>query len=234
MDAHSILLDIANGRTDRVTDLLVHSDEPLGLTHEGANALQWCAYFGDVTALRMLLARGASLKELGDDLGLNAAAFHGHWQLCQFLLEHGAPVNMQLPDTGETALHSALVHEDRARYDLVVRVLLAGGADVHALTFANASTGAFMRDARTRAETPLHRAAAFGSVETVTLLLNAGADRTEGDEYGDTPLAWASLHRRPVEILRLLCYGAHKIHPEYRPMSRNLLGDPHKDDGSPL
>jgi ankyrin repeat protein len=230
MDASSILADIARGRTDRVTDLLVHGDAALTVTCEGATALQWCAYYGDVTALRMLFSRGASLKELGDDLGLNAAAFHGHWQLCQFLLEQGADVNMPLPDTGETPLHSALVSEDRTKYDLVVRVLLAAGADVHALTRPNARTGSFMRDAKTKGETPLHRAAAFGTAETIHLLLSAGADRSEGDEFGDSPLAWASWYRRPVEILRLLCYGAHKIHPEYRSMSRNLMGDPPGDE----
>ena len=46
------------------------------------------------------------------NLDLNGAVFHGHWQLCEFLIEHGADVNHPLPDTGETPLHSALCKAD--------------------------------------------------------------------------------------------------------------------------
>ena len=120
---------IAAGRTDLAVE---------GLGEDGAafvtEALRWCAYYGDVSALRHLLAKGGSLDVLGHDRGLNAAAFHGHWQLCEFLLEHGAEVNRALPETGETALHAALTHEDRQRYDLTVKVLLAAGADPNRAT----------------------------------------------------------------------------------------------------
>jgi hypothetical protein len=63
-----------------------------------------------------------------------------------------------------------------------------------------------MRDAATKAETPLHRAAAFGSGEAIDLLLGAGAVVDARDVNGDTPLAWASWHLRPDAILRKLCY----------------------------
>ncbi len=53
--------------------------------HNGVSLLQHCAYYGDVSAIRHLLANGASLTALGDDLGLNGACFHGHWRLAQFL-----------------------------------------------------------------------------------------------------------------------------------------------------
>ena len=66
----------------------------------------WCAYYGDVSAVRFLLAKGESLESLGGNFDLNGAAFHGHWQLCQFLIEKGADVNHPLPDTGETPLHA--------------------------------------------------------------------------------------------------------------------------------
>ena len=65
-------------------------------------------------------------------------------------------------------------------------------------------TGAFMRDVRTRGETPLHRAAAFGSEATIRMLLDAGADRHLRDAHGDSPLSWASWHLRPRSVLRLL------------------------------
>ncbi|MEO8276605.1 MAG: ankyrin repeat domain-containing protein, partial [Thermoanaerobaculia bacterium] len=192
----------------------------------GASLLQWAAYYGDVSAARTLLRHGAALSELGADLGLNAAAFHGHWQLCEFLIEHGGDPTYADPATGETALHSALTHDDRMRYDLVVRVLLAAGADVHAPTKAGIETGSFMRDCRTRGESPLHRAAAFGGVETIQRLLDAGAVVTSRDAHGDSPLSWASWYRRPAEILRLLTFGPFRLHPEVLPLRANLLGKP--------
>ena len=211
-----LLQRIRAGRTD-----LVFEDPAAD-----SETLRWCAYYGDVSGLRHLLARGLSLDALGEDRGLNAAAFHGHWQLCEYLLEHGADANRALRETGESPLHAALTHEDRARYDLVVKVLLAAGADPNASTLPGAPTGSLMRDARTRAETPLHRAAAFGTEDTIQLLLEAGAYREARDQHGDTPLAWASWHRRPVGVLRKLLYGEITIHPDYEPMRVSLLGKP--------
>jgi uncharacterized protein len=222
----TLLARIAAGRTDLVFDLLATDPESNNTVVDGATPLQWCAYYGDVSALRRLLDHGVPLNALGTDLGLNAASFHGHWQLCAFLIERGAAVNAAMTDTGETALHSALVSEDRLRYDPLVRVLLAAGANVNARTIAGAETGAFMRDCRTRGETPLHRAAAFGAVETIQLLLDAGAKIDARDAHGDSPLSWASWHRRPAEVLRLLCFGPHRIRPDYKPMRANLVGGP--------
>lgn len=226
LDIQDAVQAIARGRTDRVLDLLRRVPAGPWPAHDGASPLQWLAYYGDVTALRLMLGAGASLAEFGPDLGLNGAVFHGHWRLVQFLLQQGAPVSHADPDTLETPLHSAVVQRDGERRDRVLRVLLDAGADVHARTRAGAATGAFMRDARTRGETALHRAAAFGGEQTLRLLLEAGADPAAADANGDTPLSWASWHQRPLPILRLLLHGAHRIHPEARTMGENLLGDP--------
>jgi ankyrin repeat protein len=226
MTAASLLTRIAAGRTDLVFDLVAADAQSRFAVVDGATPLQWCAYYGDVSAVRHLLDQGSRLGELGADLGLNAAAFHGHWQLCEFLIERGAMINVAMTDTGETPLHSALVSEDRMRYDPVVRVLLAAKADVNTCTLPGIETGAFMRDCRTRGEKPLHRAAAFGNVDTIRMLLDAGAKIDAQDAHGDTALSWASWYRRPVEVLRLLCYGPHRIHPDYKSMRANLVGMP--------
>lgn len=223
---------IARGRTDLVTDILQSQAVGPWPQVEGASLLQWAAYYGDVSALRLLVDRGEALASLGADLGLVAASFHGHWQLCEYLLEQGAPCDGCDPATGETALHAALTNEDRTRYDLVLKVLLQAGADVNAATQAGVPTHALMRDARTRGEAPLHRAAAFGTPETLQLLLDAGARPTQVDAQGDTPLAWASWYRRPPAVLRLLLYGEHRIHPAYRPLRENLLGSPAGPDAT--
>ncbi|MBL8519578.1 MAG: ankyrin repeat domain-containing protein [Betaproteobacteria bacterium] len=217
---------IARGRTDLVLDWLEQGGAPAA-DSQGASLAQWCAYYGDVSALRVLVSNGVSLKSLGANLGLHGAAFHGHWRLCEFLLEHGARANAALRDTGETPLHNALCNGDRVTWDLVVQVLLNAGADPNARTKKGKPTGAFMRDARTRGETPLHRAAACGTESTLQMLLDAGADKTLRDAHGDSALAWASWHRRPAGVLRLLCFGPHRIHPDYGAgLAANRLGTP--------
>lgn len=222
---------IAAGRTDLILDVIAGGGAGPWPEVEGASLLQWAAYYGDVSAMKALLGRGQSLSQLGPDLGLNAAAFHGHWQLCEFLIENGARATYADPTTGETPLHSALTSEDRLKYDLVVRVLLRAGADASARTVAGAATGSFMRDSRTRGEGPLHRAAAFGTAATVKLLLDVGASPEQVDAHGDTPLSWASWYRRPVEVLRLLLHGRHRIQASNKSLRENLLGWP-CDDGA--
>jgi ankyrin repeat protein len=219
---------ITGGRTDLVADHIAAGGAATAQDANGVSLLQWCAYYGDVGAMRVLLAHGASLAVLGADLGLNAAAFHGHWRLCQFLIEHGTDANAAMPDTGETPLHSALAAAGtRPAHDLVVEVLLAAGADPNRPTQPGVDTGCFMRDTRTRAETPLHRAAAFASEEVVQALLDAGAKREAKDMHGDSPLSWASWHRRPDSLLRKLCYGDFHIRAGRRSMESYLLGEPH-------
>jgi hypothetical protein len=84
-----------------------------------------------------------------------------------------------------------------------------------------------MRDVRTKAESSLHRAAAFGSEETIQMLLDAGATIDAKDINGDSPLTWASWYLRPTPILRKLCYGNFRVNPERKSMERYLLGQPH-------
>jgi len=99
-------------------------------------------------------------------------------------------------------------------------------ADPNRATKPSVETGAFMRDCRTRAETPLHRAAAFASEDTIQLLLDAGAKVDAKDRNGDSPLTWASWSLRPDSILGKLCYGSFSVHPERCSMDEYLLGKP--------
>ncbi len=226
MTTHEILERIVDGRTDLVFDYLAEGGAPAAQTRNGVRLLECCAYFGDVSAMRLLLMHGESLKSLGANLGLHGAAFHGYWRLCEFLIENGADVNARAEATGETPLHAALCTPDRHAHDIVVEVLLAHGADPNPVTRPSVVTGSFMRDCRTKGETPLHRAAAFGSEKTIELLLGAGAVRESRDVNGDTPLSWASWYARPDGILRRLCYGTITIHPDRLPMQVTLLGRP--------
>ena len=223
----AILSRIADGRTDLVMDFISEGHPAISTDDDGVSLLKWCAYYGDVSAIKFLLAHGESLKSLGANFDLNGAAFHGHWRLCQFLLESGADPNRPLPDTGETPLHAALCKRESLAHTQVQRVLLEAGAEVTSVTLAAQETGGVMRDSRTRAETPLHRAAAFGTEEAIHMLLEAGARKDVKDMNGDSPLTWASWHLRPAPILRLLCYDDFRIHPKHAGMEANLLGKPH-------
>jgi ankyrin repeat protein len=220
------LVQLTEGRTELVFDLLAAGLAAVFRDAHGVSLIQHCAYYGDVSAIRFLLANGEHIESLGPNLDLGTAAFHGHWRLCLFLLEHGADAKLADPETGETPLHNALAKTDRTVYDRVVQVLLAHGADPNAATIPGKDTGAFMRDCRTKGETPLHRAAAFGEVETIQILKQAGAKLEIQDTNGDTPLSWASWYGRPNPILRELLYGDFRIRPENQSMKANLLGKP--------
>lgn len=220
MTTEALIERIADGRTDLVWTCVAQG------RHDGRRLLDWCAYYGDVSALRFLVDRGESIQSLGENLGLGGAAFHGHWQLCEFLIENGADVNRADATTGETPLHSALCTSDRDAHDLVVRVLLAHGADPNRATRPSAETGCFMRDCRTKGETSLHRAAAFGTEGTIELLLAAGARPEAKDMNGDSPLGWASWYGRPDSVLRKLCYGGHSIRSDRKSMRASLSGWP--------
>ncbi len=238
----NIFNKISDGRTDLVFEFLAAGNDARSTDEHGISLIKHCAYFGDVSAIKHLLSNGETLSSLGPNLDLNGACFHGHWRLVQFLVEQGADVNDALKENGETPLHNSLCKAKRPAYDLVVRILLAKGADPNTRTLENAETGGFMRDARTRGETPLHRAAAFGTGEVIDLLLEAGADKEALDMNGDSPLTWASWYLRPGSILKKLAYGGHRIgtsHVEsytadhgtgFGGLERHLLGKPHLDD----
>jgi len=215
--SESIIKQIADGRTDLVFDYLAAGHPVTSADKDGTSLIKWCAYYGDVSAIRFLLANGESIQSVRDDL--HAAAFHGHWRLCQFLIEQGADVNKTLTDSGETPLHAALCNTERLTHDLVLKVLLGNGANPNCVTKPGVETSAFMRDCRAKGETPLHRAAAFGTEETIQMLLDAGAHIEAKDVNGDSPLSWGSWYARPDSILRMLCYGDFHIRPNRRSMA---------------
>lgn len=211
MAIDTILDRIAKGRTDVVVELLASPDRAAALLRGPVTALQWFVYYGDVTALKLSIQCLGGPASLDLDRELGNAAYFGHWRMGDFLLTLGANPRFADPVTGETALHSALCKAGRPFYAHFVRLLLLAGADPNARTAPAIETQAFMRDVRTKGETPLHRAAAFADAETIALLLAHGADATIRDAHGDTPLSWASWHLRPGIVLKSLVHGRYHI-----------------------
>lgn len=94
--------------------------------------------------------------------------------------------------------------------------------EARVVTRPSVETDHFMRDCRTKGETPLRRAAAFGSDATVGMLLDAGARLDALDMNGDSPLSWASWYTRPRSIIRMLCYGGFHANQGLRPTAYGL------------
>jgi ankyrin repeat protein len=211
MNKDRILDSISRGRTDRILDLLALSDYESALFEGAVRPLQWLVYYNDTTALKAVLAAGGDLASIDLDQELSHASFFGHWKVVDFLIKHGANVNYAQPSTGETALHSALCKAGRPYFLYVLKLLVENGADVNARTTPGVETSGFMRDVRTKGETPLHRAAAYGDENMIEYLLAKGADREARDANGDSPISWASAHLRPGSILRLLAFPPHQI-----------------------
>ena len=238
MERELLLDHISRGRTDLVFELLALPDWR-DVLHQGEiKVLQWFVYYDDTTALKAVLSAGGDLTSLDLDRELGHAAFFGHWKVADFLIKKGADVNSPQADTGETPLHSALCKAGRPYFLYILKVLIENGAEVNAKTIAGQETGAFMRDVRTKGETPLHRAAAYGDETMIEYLLASGADREARDANGDSPLTWASEHLRPGSILALLTFPPHSIHELSRTsitsdhgcgwgngMERKLVGD---------
>lgn len=62
---------ISDGRTDLVFDYCSAGNAANSADGNGVSLISWCAYYGDVSAIRFLLANGESLGSLGENLDLN-------------------------------------------------------------------------------------------------------------------------------------------------------------------
>ena len=202
---------ISRGRTDLILDLITQPGWEAAVSHLTYTPFDWCVYYDDVTALKVWLRHQPAPTDDALHTQLNTAAFFGHWKICDLLIGLGADPNFPLPETGETALHSALCKAGRPAIIYTVRLLLDHGANPNATCRNDCETEAFMRDVRTRGETPLHRAAAFATPDIISLLLDHSAQKDLKDAHGDTPLSWASWHLRPGSILKLLAHPPHSI-----------------------
>lgn len=202
------LLDAAIENNLAAVQHLVAQGANINYTEPGGNcAVFTAAWEGNITALELYYSLGAIINIKGDNNPMCNAAYNGQTAAVKWLLEKGADPNFIFTGTGENALHYTICKtSEPAERAEIVRLLLQAGTDVHQKTTRGAETLCFMRDAFLKAETPLHRAAAYGNETVVRLLLDAGADPSVKDANGDTPMSWGSWHLRESAILKLLWY----------------------------
>jgi len=58
----SIIKQISDGRTNLVFDYLATGHAATSTGEDGTRLINWCAYYGDVSAIKFLLANGESLQ----------------------------------------------------------------------------------------------------------------------------------------------------------------------------
>jgi cytohesin len=193
---------------------LVSQGADINYTDNWGNfAMFAAAWEGNIKALDLFYNLGAKISFDDANLLCNAA-YNGKVNSVKWLLDKGENANFSFTTTGENALHYTIskTSEMDDRVD-IVRGLIAAGIDVNKKTLAGKSTLCFMRDAYLKGESPLHRAAAFGNVSIIKMLLDAGAERSMKDANGDTPISWGSWYLRDADVLRLLIYeGVPGIH----------------------
>ena len=151
-----------------------------------------------------LLSKGAAPNAQTNENGASVLAglcFTNQTECVRLLLAHGADPNRGRDESMETPLHHALAGGADIE---VIRLLIDAGANTNAKTKPGIYSYNFYGSTPTRGETPLHRAAAFASVDVVQLLLQAGADRAMQDVHGETPHIWAGWHRQEKELVELL------------------------------
>ncbi|KAJ4859640.1 ankyrin repeats (3 copies) domain-containing protein [Trichoderma breve] len=238
-ESPSFYLGVAKLLIDRGADVNIRACTGIGNEYatEGEkrdpqSLLYHCAYDGSTSMAQLLLENGASANvnlqagQFGN--ALQAASSHGHIEMMQLLLDHGAEVNSQGGYYG-TALNAACqsLFSDHAIH--AVRLLLEHGADVNigggefgsalqtvcarfipktsnALAQILLDYGADVNARGGRYGTAL-QAACVHSPTTVQLLLDRGANvNAEGGEYG-TALQAACVHN-PSIVQLLLDYGA--------------------------
>jgi len=164
------------------------------LDNNGNSQLMIAAYDGDLNTMRRLIDQGHDVNQT-NKYGLTALFYaaggtrtqptpKGSTEAVNFLLQHGAKVNIKSNINGYTTLMAACANQNTGSASL----LLEHGADVNALT----------RDG----ESALSIAAARLEPEIVALLLNHGAHVSGyADKNGQTPLI-AAVAASPYLTLR--------------------------------
>ena len=193
-----------NGSEAMVDLLLKAKADAKGSEPSGETVLMSCARTGSLGAVEQLLAAGAEPNSFEVDSGQTAlmwAAAGGHWEIVDLLIGAGADVNASSSGKFTPLMFAARTGDLKS-----AGLLLDGGAEVNAATeaglspllIASASLDAITgSDYRLVVEESQHESVG-------ALLLDRGADVTQGDQYGMTALHYAVEMNKPSLLRALL------------------------------
>jgi ankyrin repeat protein len=145
---------------------------------------------GKTNHILRLLARDPQLVNAYAEDGFQAlglACFFGHYDVVEYLVRAGAPVN----SASRNGLKAAPIQSAAAAgHEKIVELLLKHGADPNSREQAG--------------YTPLHAAAQNGDQDMIRTLLYGGADLTARSEDGKTPLdlAQEAGHTEAAQLLQ--------------------------------
>ncbi|KAJ5884928.1 hypothetical protein N7495_009438 [Penicillium taxi] len=151
----------------------------------GLSALLNRARANDTEGVRLLLANGAAINGFNQSARpIDVAAYEGHNDMIELLLDKGAEIENSIPGTSSAldwACDNGQIH--------TVQWLLDHGAYVNSLGIGGRA--------------PLHSAVQSQSLELVKVLIKAGAKLNLIDNSSNTPLSLAAA-LTDMEILRFL------------------------------
>jgi len=179
------------GYEDVVSVLLEHSADLEHQNENGHTPLMEAASGGHTGVARLLLDKGAGINTHSSEFkesALTLAAYKGHVDMVQFLLERGAD---QEHKTDE--MHTALMEASMDGHVEVAKLLLEHGAQV------NMPADSF--------ESPLTLAACGSHVDLAHLLIKHGANLEEVNDEGYTPLMEAAREGYLPMVALLLEHG---------------------------
>ena len=193
-----------NGSEAMVDLLLKAKADAKGSEPSGETVLMSCARTGSLGAVEQLLAAGAEPNSFEVDSGQTAlmwAAAGGHWEIVDLLIGAGADVNASSSGKFTPLMFAARTGDLKS-----AELLLDAGAEVNVATedglspllIASASLDAITgSDYRLVVEESQHESVG-------ALLLDRGADVTQGDQYGMTALHYAVEMNKPSLLKALL------------------------------
>ena len=156
-------------------------DEPDAV---GLTPLQYAALWGQIEAAKLLIEHGADVNLAKNWSPLHYAAAEGEEALAAVLLDAGSDINIRSKADDTTPLHVATVKKQTP----MVRFLIERGADLNMATKSGWNA--------------CHFAAHEGDLETMQVLLEAGADwqAQNADEKSSLQVALEDGHQNIVNL----------------------------------